>query len=54
VVLPQPGVPAMMLKDNSGMRPPRISSRPGTPVGNLRIVTLAGWLTTFFRSYAFG
>src|SRR6266850_1284830 len=40
----------MMLKDNSGMPPPRISSRPGTPVGNLRIVTLAGWLTTFFRS----
>src|SRR5665213_2772726 len=42
VVLPQPGAPAMMLKENSGRPPPRISSRPGTPVGSLLIVTLFG------------
>ena len=32
------------------MPPPMMSSRPRTPVGSLRIVTLAGWLTTFFGS----
>src|ERR1700690_1069922 len=32
----------MMLKENSGRPPPRISSRPGTPVGSLLIFTLFG------------
>jgi len=40
----------MMLKENSGMPPPRMSSRPRTPVGICRIVTLAGWLTAFVVS----
>src|ERR1700720_2554571 len=44
VVLPLPGAPAMILKENSGRPPPRISSRPGTPVGSLFIVTLPGVL----------
>ena len=39
VVLPLPGAPAMMLKEYSGRPPPRISSRPGTPVGSCRMVT---------------
>src|SRR4030095_4260533 len=47
VVLPQPGVPAMMLKENSGTPPPRISSRPRTPVGSFRIETLAGLPAAF-------
>ena len=34
-----PGAPAMMLNEYSGRPPPRISSRPGTPVGSFRIVT---------------
>src|SRR5581483_3454609 len=37
----------MMLKENSGMPPPMISSRPRTPVGNLWSVTLAGPMTFF-------
>src|ERR1700678_1045549 len=41
VVLPLPGAPAMILKENSGRPPPRISSRPGTPVGSLFIITLS-------------
>ena len=32
--LPAPGAPAMMLNEYSGSPPPRISSRPGTPVGS--------------------
>src|SRR5688572_30976350 len=48
VVLPQPGVPAMILKENSEMPPPRISSSPRTPVGNLWITTLAGGRAAFF------
>src|SRR5450631_2804747 len=48
VVLPQPGAPAMMLKENSGRPPPRISSRPGIPVGNFLIVTFScGTMITF-------
>ena len=39
VVFPPPGAPAMMLNEYSGSPPPRISSRPGTPVGSFRIVT---------------
>ena len=35
------------------MPPPRISSSPRTPVGSLRIVTLAGWLTTFLGWVSF-
>ena len=31
----EPGVPAMTLKENSGMPPPRMSSSPGTPLGSL-------------------
>src|SRR5450631_2906663 len=38
----------MMLKENSGMPPPRISSSPRTPVGSLWMVTLAGLPMTFF------
>ena len=34
----------MMLKENSGRPPPRMSSRPRTPVGSLRIGTLPGLL----------
>src|ERR1700678_3860964 len=41
VVLPLPGAPAIILKENSGRPPPRISSRPGTPVGSLLIFTLS-------------
>src|SRR5665213_816837 len=41
VVLPHPGAPAMILKENSGRPPPRISSRPGIPVGSLLILTLS-------------
>src|SRR5579859_561046 len=41
VVLPLPGAPAMILKENSGRPPPRISSRPGTPVGSFFIITLS-------------
>src|SRR6202050_1938566 len=44
VVLPLPGAPAMMLKENSGRPPPRISSRPGIPVGSLLIFTLSCWV----------
>src|ERR1700690_1862415 len=39
----------MRLKENSGMPPPRISSNPRTPVGSLRIVSLAGALGAFSR-----
>src|ERR1019366_2235573 len=39
VVLPPPGPPAIRLKENSGIPPPKTSSRPGTPDGNLRIGT---------------
>src|SRR5450432_117520 len=41
VVLPLPGAPAMILKENSGRPPPRISLRPGTPVGSFFIFTLS-------------
>src|SRR3984957_766457 len=44
VVLPLPGAPAMILKENSGRPPPRISSRPGTPVGSLFIFTFSAVL----------
>ena len=44
VVFPHPGAPAMMLNEYSGRPPPRISSRPGTPVGSFRMVTLSSAL----------
>src|SRR5688572_10233484 len=47
VVLPQPGAPAMMLKEYSGRPPPRISSSPGTPVDSCLIST--GFLPFRFR-----
>src|SRR5688572_33319448 len=37
----------MMLKENSGMPPPRISSSPRTPLGSFWIVTLIGWRLAF-------
>src|SRR5664279_412976 len=40
VVLPQPGGPPIRLKEYSGRPPPRISSRPGTPVGKRSMVTV--------------
>src|SRR5688572_21348294 len=42
VVLPQPGAPAMMLKENSGRPPPMMSSRPRTPVLSWLIFTFSG------------
>src|ERR1019366_6200129 len=52
VVLPHPGAPAMILKESSGRPPPRISSSPGTPVGNLLIFTLLSWgIFVFSRGF---
>ena len=40
----------LLSKNPKGIPPPTMSSSPRTPVGSLRIVTLAGRLTAFFGS----
>ena len=41
----------MMLKEYSGRPPPRISSRPGTPVGSCRMVTRSCRLILSLRAH---
>ncbi len=41
----------MMLKEYSGRPPPRISSRPGTPVGSCRMITRPCRLILFWRAH---